>query len=138
MKELFVSGLIVLFVATAQAQVNFTGIWVFKQVVSDSTRADGIQHLQDIDITKVADEYYRMSTDDSNLLFKLVKDSTLYSNFSPNQQVTVIYNPDNTLQVTTVYKKVHDDHNHGADEHDHHDHGNETQTEVLLLERKKN
>lgn len=137
MKVLFALAVTVLFVATAQAQVNFTGTWVFKQAVSDPAAADAGQYQQDADITKVTDEYYRMTIGDNNLLFKLVKDSTLYSNFSPNQEVTIVFNSDNTLQVTTVYK-VDDGHNHGADGHDHHDHGNETQTEVLLLERKKN
>jgi hypothetical protein len=101
MKVLF--SLIVFFLlssASVFAQDKYVGTWEIKEVVSDP---DSISHDRTkaaMVITKVTDEYYRSTINNNSLLYKVMNDSTIYSNFSPEREVLIIWKSNGVMQVT--------------------------------------
>lgn len=140
-KALFVVVLMVLFAGAANAQIDFTGTWVLKQVVTDPDSMVKPENSRDMVITKVTDDYFRAAMGDNSLLYKRIKENTLYSNFSPDREITIVYKPDSTIEITATVTKDSQNHDHDhvdGEEHDH-DHGDEGKHRpvTMIWERKK-
>ena len=102
MKKLFIIIFLlgVLFAGNAYGQDKYVGTWELKEITSDPDSISTGRTKSDMIITKVTDEYYRSAINNNSLLYKVIDDSTIYSNFSPERVVIINWKNDGVIQVT--------------------------------------
>lgn len=85
----------------AAEEDKYLGWWILSERVSDPDNliAQGTMRSK---IEKVNEEYYRVTSGNgrNHLLVKVVNDSTLYSNYMPEKEITILYKKNDKLQIT--------------------------------------
>lgn len=102
MKKLFILIFLfgVLFAGKVYGQDKFVGKWELKSVVSDPDSLANKKGSSPLFIEKVTDGYYRTTMNKTNtLLYKIVDENTLYSNFSPKRLVSITWLGENEIEI---------------------------------------
>ena len=79
---------------------NFVGKWELKTVISDPDSMANQRGSKPLFVEKVTDGYYRTAMGENNtLLYKMLDENTLYSNFSPKKEVTIKWLRENEIEI---------------------------------------